>query len=235
MKALSAYSVQDLAFFQDLSDEDLAYIRPALHFCSYAKGATVFRSGDAPEHMYFIADGRFKVTFLRPDGREQILYIYGKDDFIGGFNLIQDANYRYSTEALEQTVIARLTREAFDRFVLSHPALSLRFLNKAFERIRHSEALVMRLVYQDTDAKVAQLLLDLSERFGSPSKEGPLLQLSLTQEEMGNFAGLTRETTARRLSAFVERGLIRMPKRQQILLLDLPGLKALCFADEDPK
>ncbi len=112
--------------------------------------------------------------------------------------------------------------------MISNPEITLKIFEKAYERIIKAESLVERLSSSTPDAKVIGLLIDLASDFGSPASEGGImLDLTISREEMGSYAGIARETMSRKLQLFDEMGLIKLLGTKKILIHDLAKLKAM--------
>ena len=88
-------SLETLKIFSDLSIEDIDEFRNELKIMKYKKNTFLFKPGDKADVMYIIATGKIKVFTISSSGIEQMLYIYQKDDFIGGLNLIKRTGYIY--------------------------------------------------------------------------------------------------------------------------------------------
>jgi len=103
----------------------------------------------------------------------------------------------------------------------------LKILEKAYERIRWAEDLINRLTATSVDAKVAGLLLYLIDDFGRESENGIILELSINREEMGSYAGLSRETITRKLNMFKDFGYLEFYGNKIILIKDRDQLEKL--------
>lgn len=221
------FSLDQIPFFDTLDEREKMLILAGLSCRKYKRGESVFRTGTPPEKMYIVCSGRMKIYKFLPDGKEQILYIYSAGDFVGGFNMLEPEAYLYNASALETTVICTLDREAFDKVVSGNISMVKKILHKGIERLRWAEALADRLGQSSAEQKLAGLLLDLTPDFGRRSEEHLLLRLTLTREEMGSYAGLSRETVTRKLSQFQDDGLIKMEGNKIIDILDLGSLKRM--------
>lgn len=168
-----------------------------------------------------------KIYKYLSDGREQILYIYGTGDFVGGFNLLKEDEYKYNAEALEDTVVSTLSKKKFDEIIVNNPTIMLKILEQAYERIRWAEDLVDRLSTISTDAKVASLLLRLEDDFGTREGDEIILNLTINREEMGSYAGISRETMTRKLRTFKELGIIDFKGNRVIIIKDEERLKEM--------
>ncbi len=190
------------------------------------KGEFIFRSGDPAEVLYIVCEGQFKILTHTPDGREQIMYIYNPGDFVGGLNLLKSHSYLYFGQALEDGVICTMDKPFFDRTCLNNPVILRQILEKSYDRIRWAEELVTRLSSSNAGLKVAELLLRMGDRYGSPSPEGTRIDLSLNREELGSYAGLTRETITRKLGEFKELGYVDYTSNRYIVIKDEQALRA---------
>ena len=179
-------------------------ISEGVSFKDYKKGEHIFRTGDKADKLYIVCSGKMKIYNYTQDGREQILYIYSTGDFVGAFNLLKEDEYKFNAEAIEDITISTLTKNKFDEIAIKNPAITLKILEKAYDRIRWAEDLISRLSSSTTEAKVAGLLLNLVEDFGKNVDNGIMLELSINREEMGSYAGISRETMTRKLNVFKE-------------------------------
>ena len=189
------------------------------------KGDFIFRSGDPCSVLYIVCEGQFKILTHTPDGREQIMYIYSPGDFVGGFNLLKSHKYLYFGQALEDSIICTMNKEFFDKACLENPYILRQILEKAYDRLRWAEELITRLSSSNASMKVAELLTQLADRRGVETADGIRINLTLTREEMGNFAGMTRETITRKLGEFKDLGYIDFTSNRIIYIKDRQALK----------
>lgn len=208
-----------------LNREEISKISEGVVFTEYRKGEKIFVRGEKANKLYIVCSGKMKIYKDLSDGREQILYLYSAGDFIGAFNLLKEDEFEFSAEALEDTLISTLSKKDFDEIILKNPTITLKILEKAYERIRAVESLVERLSIGNADAKVAGLLINLIKDFGSETDEGVLLNLSINREEMGSYAGIARETMTRKLNLFKELGYIDFLGNKKILIKNKNALK----------
>ena len=123
--------------------------------------------------------------------------------------------------------ISCLSKDTFDQIILKNPTITLKILEKSYERIKAAERLVERLSVSSADAKVAGLLLNLINDFGTKNEKGIMLNLSINREEMGSYAGISRETMTRKLKLFKELGYIDFIGNKKILILNEQALRDL--------
>ena len=219
--------INNIPLLSSLNNDEIKKISEGVIFSSYKKGEQIFRTGDKADKLYIVCSGKMKIYKYLTDGREQILYIYSAGDFVGGFNLLKKDEYKYNGVALEDTIISTLSKDKFDEIAIKNPTITLKILEKAYERIRWAEDLVDRLSSNSADSKEASLLLQLIHDFGKETDKGVLLSLSMNREEMGSYAGISRETMTRKLNQFKDMGYIDFIGNRKILIKDIEVLKDL--------
>ncbi|KXB41998.1 Crp/Fnr family transcriptional regulator [Amygdalobacter nucleatus] len=215
-------NAEKIAILRDLSEADQNALAKEIDIFSLNKGDYCFRSGDDANVFYILIDGRCKIYSYTSDGREQILYIYTAGDFIGGLNLLKDHNYLYTGQAVENCLVAAIGKSSFMKYCYDQPSILRLIIDKCYDRIRWAENLINCLVSSSADAKVASVLLRLSESYGEKTERGTVLHLTINREEMGSYAGLARETMSRKLNQFSDEGLI-----------EFVGPKSICIKDEE--
>ncbi len=219
--------INNIPLLSTLSQDELEKVSEGISFRDYKKGELIFKTGDKADRLYIVCTGKMKIFNYLHDGREQMLYIYSEGDFVGAFNLLKEDEYRYNAKALEDTTISTLTKAKFEEIAVKNPQITLKILEKAYERIRWAESLIDRLTTNSADEKVAGLLLNLIDDFGSETDEGILLELSINREEMGSYAGISRETMTRKLNTFKELGIIDFRGNKIILIKNRTKLEEL--------
>ena len=211
-----------------LDESEIDKISAGVSSRTFKKGEVVFSQGEKANKLYIVCTGKIKIFKNLMEGKEQILYILSGGDFIGAFNLLKEDQFDFSAVALETTEISMLEKSAFDKVMISNPEITLKIFEKAYERIIKAESLVERLSSSNPDAKVIGLLLDLASDFGTPTGDGGMiLELTISREEMGSYAGIARENMSRKLQMFDEMGLIKLMRTKKILIKDMSQLKSM--------
>lgn len=211
---------------EDLGIDNFDDFKKKPHVVEYKNSEYVFRTSDEADRMYLILEGYIKITLDLSDGREQILYIYKADDFVGGLNLLSGDRYLYNGITINSALILEIYREDFDMLLKNNRFLK-KILEQSYVRIRKSEELIDRLSVINGDMKVAKLLIDLIKIYGKKENGNILLDLNINREELGSYSGVSRETMSRKLNYFEDIGLIKLLPKGKILLLDIQGLRDL--------
>lgn len=233
MGKIELSAIRDIPLFEDLNDEELEVISQGLTSQKFKRGEHVFRSGDEADRLFIVVEGQMKIYRILPDGREQVMYLYDEDDFVGAFNLIKRDRYRYNGQALKTSEIAMLSKEVFDSIALKNPPMLLKILEKSYERIRWAEGMLDRMSGHSTEQRVATLLLDLLRDYGTVRGRHINLRLPMNREELGSYTGMTRETLTRKLLDFQTQGLIEMKGSREVTILEPERLRLLAKVEEE--
>lgn len=215
--------------FKGLTEAEYAELNLSIKILNFERNQIVFRPGDSADRMYIVISGRMKITQLMPDGRNQILYIYNPGDFVGGLNILSGDRYLYLGETLETSKIGQIGKDIFSKFALTKVDSLKEILAKSFDRIRWAESLISRLSASNAEIKVAGLLISLIDSYGIKKNNQIYLKLSINREEMGSYAGLTRETMTRKLNEFRNKGYINFIGNRTIIIHDLPALRRIIY------
>ncbi len=222
------HCINNIPLLSNLSEAEAEKISSGVTTVSYKKGSYLFKAGEKANKLFILCQGRVKLFKINSEGKEQIIYIMSDGDFFGAFNLLKEDEFDMDAVALEDSDVSLLAKSEFDKIILSNPEITLKVFEKAYERITKAEALVERLSINNLDSKVAGLLVHLAKEFGIETKEGTLIRLSISREEMGSYAGIARETMSRKLNYFQEIGLIIVKNKKQILIKNMVDLENLC-------
>lgn len=164
-----------------------------------------------------------KVTL---DGKEQILYILTSGEFFGEHHLFNsDEPNNFSVYAIEDTEICLLTKNDIDQIMETNPEISLKLLKAVTQRLAHTENLAQNLATKDPEVRIAQMIVEFCEKFGTCMNEGILIKLPITREEVAGYVGVARETISRKFSKFEDLGLISLSGNERILVRDQSALK----------
>lgn len=208
-----------IPLLQSLDDDNLRYFKKEAKIKKYKKGQTIFRSGDQAKKMYIVYSGFIKIYLDLSDGREQILYIYKENEFVGGLNIMQGDDYLYNSEALRDSVIIEVDRTLFNLVFLDNNRALRAILDESYKRIRKSEELLYRLNEINADLKIGRLLVSLIKDYGEVKKDKTiLLNLSINRQELAAFSGLSRETISRKLNYLEDEGVIDLLDKGKILI-----------------
>jgi len=204
--------------FAALDPDGAAALRSSLVEIGITKGQSLFREGEPGDQMYVILEGKVKLGQTSPDGRESLLAILGPGEMFGELSLF-DPGLRASTAtALTDAVVLGLSNEQLMPWLAGRPEVAAALLQALARRLRRTNEAMADLVFSDVPGRVAKALMDLGEKFGTVTTEGLLVTHDMTQEELAQLVGASRETVNKALADFTQRGWIRLESRQVVIL-----------------
>jgi len=215
--------VRRAPLFTALDEAAAVSLRASMDTVKIAKGSILFKEGDDGEHLYVIIDGKLKLGTSSGDGRENLLSILGPGEMFGELSLFDPGPRTSTATAVTDAKLLSLSHERVIPWLKQNPEVSLQLLTRLSQRLRRTNEAVGDLVFSDVPGRVAKALIDLGDRFGKTSPEGLLVNHDLTQEELAQLVGASRETVNKALADFAGRGWLKLDGRS-VLITDVERL-----------
>lgn len=190
------------------------------------RGDMVFHEGDRGDSVYVIIEGKVKLGRTSSDGRENLLSVLGPGEMFGELSVFDPGPRLSSAATIADSTLVSLGHQALRDFLTQHPEVAMQLLAGMAHRLRRTNEGISDLVFTDVPGRVAKALLDLSVRFGvrAEAGQGTLVRHGLTQEELAQLVGASRETVNKALADFAGRGWILLSNKS-VTLLDEERLK----------
>jgi CRP/FNR family cyclic AMP-dependent transcriptional regulator len=212
-----------LPLFAALDDDANVALRVAMRHEHFSRGDVIFDEGDAGTKLFAIIEGKVKLARTAPDGRENLQAVLGPGEMFGELSLFDPKPRTAGAVALTDTVLASLAHEELRQWITGRPDVAVQLLQALAQRLRRTNDVLADLVFSDVPSRVAKALLGLADRFGQPTNEGIHVAHDLTQEELAQLVGASRETVNKALADFSARGWIRIESRA-VVIRDVEGL-----------
>lgn len=219
-------TLRGIPLFRDFQDSELGEISRIIATERLNKHQLIVREGDPGETFYIILKGSVAVVHGAGDGKETILSILKDGEFFGEMTILDSSLRSASIRTLVDVEVGVIRRDDFVDLLGRSPTIGRSLVIELSERLRAANALLATLASQDIRARMATLLLNLSENFGEKVESGLRISLRLTNQELANMIGTTRETVNRTLNKFWDEHLIDM-RTSHIIVTNPEGLKAL--------
>ncbi len=216
--------VRQAPLFAALDDESAAALMSTMAQVELSRGQVLFREGDPGDRLYVIAEGKIKLGRTSGDGRENLLAILGPGEMFGELSLFDPGPRNATATAVADTHLIGLGNEDLTTWLTGRPDVARHLLRALARRLRRTNDYLADLVFSDVPGRVAKALLDLSERFGQPTDDGLRVAHDLTQEELAQLVGASRETVNKALADFASRSWLRLEARA-VVLLDIERLR----------
>lgn len=213
---LGYLSAQDI--FKDLYKEEIEWLDRITVQITCEKGRTIYSPGQSGEVLYLLKKGKVELYRLSLDGRKLVTARLGEQTFFGEMSLWGQGMYDSFAEALTDCVLCAMSRSDVERLLLTKPIVGLRVLQVIGKRLLDANSTLEELAFKRLAARVAALLLRLSQEQGNSTVSG------LTHHELAEMVGSTRETVTQVLNDMKAQGLLDIG-RGHLCVLDSAGLQ----------
>ena len=200
--------------------------------CRYAKhvtlkrGASIFSKGDPGNSLFAVISGTVKISITSPDGRTAILNLIGPGEIMGEIAVLDGAPRSADATANTNCEIFLIDRRDFLPFVRSQPALAMKFIELLCGRLRWTSDQVEQVILQNLPGRLASALIGLAEK---RKVEPASRTIAITQQEISEMVGMTRESINKQLRAWAARNWVRL-EHGAIVVLDPNSLRELVEA-----
>ena len=209
--------------FSALDAEAATALRASMVESRVPRGDVIFAEGEPGDRMYVILDGKVKLGQTSVDGRESLLAVLGPGEVFGELSLFDPGPRTATATAVTDVVVIGLGHDNLRPWLAGRPEVAESLLQALAQRLRRTNETLADLVFSDVPGRVAKLLLELADKFGQPGPEGVQVHHDLTQEELAQLVGASRETVNKALADFTQRGWIVVDQRE-VILLDMERL-----------
>ncbi|GAA0968834.1 Crp/Fnr family transcriptional regulator [Acrocarpospora macrocephala] len=209
--------------FAALDRESAAALRTSIAEMTLTKGQTLFSENETGSTLYVVLEGKIKLARTAPDGRENLLSVLGPSEMFGELSLFDPRPRTASAIALTDVKLAGLGHDDLRPWLTGRPEVALHLLRALAQRLRRTNDVLADLVFTDVPGRVAKALLDLADRFGQKVEDGVRVHHDLTQEELAQLVGASRETVNKALADFAGRGWLRI-EAKAVVIMDIERL-----------
>jgi CRP-like cAMP-binding protein len=213
-----------------LNRDELRRLAATTTLSNHPAGTVIFQKGDPGDSMIAVIRGRVKICSHSIDGKELILNIIERGGLFGEIALFDGEARTADAIALEDTDLLSLERSKFHPFLRENPDLTLRLLAVVCKRFRQTSEHLEDTLFREAPSRLARCLLRLSKAFGKTVEGGTLLDIKLSQQQLGNYVGVSRETVNKQLGEWQREGLITV-NSSVITLRDKPALEDVALAE----
>ena len=211
------------AFFDEARGEHaLSKLSEGRRIRSYGAKENVFLEGDLPRDLFYIVKGKVKTWRMNDDGKELVTGLYKAGEFFGFLSMLTNQAYSQSAACLEKCELAMIPKEEFEELMWKNRDVAYRFVKMLANSIQEKEEKLLHLAYDSVRARVAEVLLNLREKYKEETQEP--FRIRISRDDLASMAGTATESLIRTLSEFRNDKLIENSGRE-IILLDPEGLE----------
>ncbi|RKH56114.1 Crp/Fnr family transcriptional regulator [Corallococcus llansteffanensis] len=213
-----AQLLAEIPMFESLGREDLETMSSLLQPRRFARGEVIFHRGDVGTALFIIRRGQVAIRLSSSEGREITLALLDRGDAFGELSLLDGESRSTDAMAREEAHLLTLQRDDFRRYLETRPQVSLALLANLSRLVRRTTQHVYDSAFLDARSRLVRVLLDLAKSQGRPSPEGLVISPKLTQSELANLCGVTRESVNKWLRYYVREGMLSFEGGQIVLI-----------------
>lgn len=211
--------IKDMYLLQDYPEKDLEYLMKKMVIRNYSKGSYLFLQGDIDKTLHFIVKGKVKIFNSSEDGMDKLITIFTKSDFVGEMDIIGNNIERAaSAQAITDVITYQLGhKDAID--FLSQTEIAFKIIETLSKRISDHNEQISLLIYGTAKQKLNYVLKNMKDKYGVIKGNTVVIEANISQKDIGNMVGISRETVSRYLNKLKNQGIVDV-KNKKIIILD---------------
>ncbi|MGH3873602.1 MAG: Crp/Fnr family transcriptional regulator [Pseudonocardiaceae bacterium] len=204
--------------FQGVDPGAVEALSDTLEPVDFPRAHVIFSEGESGDRLYIILSGKVKIGRKSGDGRENLLAVFGPSDMFGELSIFDPGPRTSTATTVTEVSAVSMDRAALRDWINKRPEIAEQLLRVIARRLRRTNNMLADLIFTDVPGRVAKALLHLAHRFGT--QEAGLLRVThdLTQEEIAQLVGASRETVNKALADFAHRGWLRLEGKSVLIL-----------------
>jgi CRP/FNR family transcriptional regulator, cyclic AMP receptor protein len=210
-------------FLASLPVEEVDALRAVGVRRAYGANVALLHESDEAGPVVVLLGGRAKIS-VTGAGREAIFGVVGPGELVGELAAIDDSPRSTTVTTLEPVEALVIPRSDFLALLHRYPRIALVILRMTARRLRYADTQRAQFATLDVAGRLAQRLLELCERFGTPQERGVEIRLPLSQEELANWVGASREAVSKAFQLLRTLNIVETGRRR-VTVLDLDALQ----------
>ena len=221
--------VAAIPIFSDLAAAELDGLLDIAMTRTLRADEMLFERGAEGNEFFTIMEGRLKATAEGPDGRELVFSIMETGDVIGEIALFDGEPRSLRVTAIEPSRLLAIHRADFLHFLERHPAITHKLLAALARRVRSATSLMEDAVFMNVGNRLAKRLVHLAKLYGQQAPRGLRIGIKLSQRELGELIGASRETVNKQLRTWADADVLDWGEDGQIVIRSPEGLETLAM------
>jgi CRP-like cAMP-binding protein len=217
--------LNSIPFFSVLEKEELAVLALHMEYHIAPKHSMIFLEGDAAEYFYILSEGSIKIGTHHEDGREVIKQVLHPRMVFGEFALIQQnvPHHNFAMALSSGTAYYKIRVEIFRQIMDKNPQLTMSVISMIGLKLRRTENQLESLIFKDARGRIIDFILENAQQCGRKVGLETLMKHSLTQQDIANYTGTSRQTVTAVLNDLRKTNKIYFT-RTSILIRDMAAL-----------
>jgi len=217
--------IDKMQVFKDLSEHQKQTLKDNSTISTYKKNEIIYKEGDKPTGLIFLARGKVKIYKEGIGGREQIVRMARPNGFIGFRALFAKQNYLGTAESIEESEIWTIEKKTLFDIIMNNGKFALNIIEFLASELGFSNTRTVTLTQKHIRGRLAESLIFLKNTYGYEEDQATL-KVYLSREDLANLSNMTTSNAIRTLSAFAQEEVISLDGRK-IKILDLDSLERI--------
>jgi CRP-like cAMP-binding protein len=215
-----------LDLFERLQPSELDRLAQYARWSKHRAHSILFRKGDPGSSLMVVRTGRVKVSTHSEDGRELVIALFGPGEMFGEIAVLDGSDRTADAVVLDECELLVLERRDLVPFLREHPDACIGMLAAMARLVRRTTQFLEDVAFLEGQTRLARRLVRLAEFVGTPTRQGVRIDMTLSQQQLGNMVGMTRESVNKHLGHWRDEGWIAW-ERSYYTILDLEALRKL--------
>ncbi|HKY36165.1 MAG TPA: Crp/Fnr family transcriptional regulator [Polyangiaceae bacterium] len=227
--------LRSIPLFAELTAEQLAKVAALVEVRAYPARKVVVSQGEPAAALFGIVHGRLKVASCGPDGKDTVLGIMAQGEVFGEVALLDGGVRSATCTTIEPCELLVVERAQFMELLESSPNIAVKLLHVLAQRLRRLSQRSEDAAFLDVPSRLARSLLDLATRFGERQRAPASdisIALRLSQQELGDLVGATRESVNKHLSDWTRQGILKV-RDGRMVISDIDSVRRIARVTDD--
>lgn len=216
--------------FQGVAQPNLEELIQAARQKHLQAGEFFFLQDDPAENMYLLVDGRVKLSQAGPDGGQALIKVLTPFSLFALVAMTTASNYLVNAQAAEDSLALYWTRRDLMEFVLRAPQMAENAMRIMAEQLQEITERFRQVTTERVERRLVYTLFRLAAQAGKKVKEGVLIDLTLTRQDLAEMSGTTLYTVSRMLSSWEKQGWV-IASRERVIICNPHGLARILEAE----
>ncbi|MFX3618210.1 MAG: Crp/Fnr family transcriptional regulator [Sporolactobacillus sp.] len=213
------------------SEQSMTALKSVMNITTYKKGVSVYWEGDKADKLYFLVKGRVKLYKSAYDGKDLVLHYFTPNDLFGDLHCFGFDEYMFTAQTLTECTIGIIAEKEIETLMLANPGMSFDFMRWIGLMSRYTQVKLRDLIFYGKNGALASTLLRMIHGYGKKEEDGIHYSIELTNSDLAQLIGSTRETVNRMLQSWKADGAIGY-YHGSIVIKDIDYIKAICHCED---
>lgn len=212
-------------FFQGLGKNDLSEINARFRANHFGNEESIYYLDEEASWLWVVVFGAVKLIQHTAEGKDILIDLLKPGEYFGTLPVLGDDRYTETAYTQSTSCILRAGTADFESILHSYPSVSVKMIQITSRRLKDAREKILRFTTASVEQRIISVLLTLAGKFGEQRKDGILIQIPVSRQDLAGMSGTSGETASRIMHRFREEGLIRSG-RQWISIINYHELEA---------